>query len=163
LSPQPQPWENYSPEPPAVYFPIYRSKDHGKTWNEISRVHDPWRSRSRSFRDPWSGRWGSRPRVALESSFPMLQDLRYQPFLYSLPERVGSFKKGTLLLAGSSIPTDLSSRSFRDPWSGRWGSRPRVALESSFPMLQEGHHLDVPLLLARARRLIQKGHSTPSR
>lgn len=74
-------WENYSPEPPAVYFPIYRSKDYGKTWKEISKVHDT------------ANGYG----------------LRYQPFLYSLPERVGSFKKGTLLLAGSSIPTDLSS------------------------------------------------------
>ncbi|PLB55603.1 BNR/Asp-box repeat protein [Aspergillus steynii IBT 23096] len=74
-------WENYSPEPPAVYFPIYRSKDHGQTWKEISRVHDTANGLG----------------------------LRYQPFLYYLPERVGSFKKGTLLLAGSSIPTDLSS------------------------------------------------------
>ncbi|KAJ5978947.1 hypothetical protein N7501_002289 [Penicillium viridicatum] len=74
-------WENYSPEPPAVYFPIYRSKDYGKTWKEISKVHDT------------ANGYG----------------LRYQPFLYSLPERVGSFEKGTLLLAGSSIPTDLSS------------------------------------------------------
>ncbi|CAG8101816.1 unnamed protein product [Penicillium olsonii] len=74
-------WENYSPEPPQVYFPIYRSKDHGKTWKEISKVHDT------------ANGYG----------------LRYQPFLYYLPERVGSFKKGTLLLAGSSIPTDLSS------------------------------------------------------
>lgn len=74
-------WENYSPEPPQVYFPIYRSKDHGKTWNEISQVHDTANGLG----------------------------LRYQPFLYYLPEKVGSFKKGTLLLAGSSIPTDLSS------------------------------------------------------
>ncbi|KAH8427631.1 sialidase family protein [Aspergillus melleus] len=74
-------WENYSPEPPAVYFPIYRSKDHGQTWKEISRVHDTANGLG----------------------------LRYQPFLYYLPERVGKYKKGTLLLAGSSIPTDLSS------------------------------------------------------
>lgn len=74
-------WENYSPEPPLVYFPIYRSKDYGKTWKEISKVQDT------------ANHFG----------------LRYQPFLYYLPERVGSFKAGTLLLAGSSIPTDLSS------------------------------------------------------
>lgn len=24
-------WENYSKEPPQVYFPIYRSRDHGQT------------------------------------------------------------------------------------------------------------------------------------
>jgi len=33
-------WENYSPEPPPVYFPIYRSTDGGYNWKEISRVHD---------------------------------------------------------------------------------------------------------------------------
>lgn len=74
-------WENYSPEPPLVYFPIYRSKDHGKTWREISEVHDTANGLG----------------------------LRYQPFLYHLPERIGSFRAGTLLLAGNSIPTNLSS------------------------------------------------------
>lgn len=33
-------WENYSPEPPPVYFPIYRSTDGGYSWDEISRVQD---------------------------------------------------------------------------------------------------------------------------
>ncbi|KAJ5289573.1 uncharacterized protein N7443_009826 [Penicillium atrosanguineum] len=74
-------WENYSPEPPLVYFPIYRSKDFGKTWSELSKVHDT------------------------VNGF----GLRYQPFLYYLPEAVGSFKAGTLLLAGNSIPEDLST------------------------------------------------------
>lgn len=74
-------WENYSPEPPQVYFPIYRSKDYGKTWSEISRVEDTANGLG----------------------------LRYQPALYSLPERIGKYKAGTLLLAGSSIPTDLST------------------------------------------------------
>lgn len=74
-------WENYSPEPPLVYFPIYRSKDLGKTWSEISKVQDTANSLG----------------------------LRYQPFLYYLPEQIGSFKAGTLLLAGNSIPTDLST------------------------------------------------------
>ncbi|KAF7719590.1 Exo-alpha-L-1,5-arabinanase [Penicillium ucsense] len=74
-------WENYSPEPPQVYFPIYRSKDQGKTWSEISKVHDTANGLG----------------------------LRYQPFLYHLPERVGPFKAGTLLLAGNSIPTDLAT------------------------------------------------------
>ncbi|KAG2417599.1 hypothetical protein HFD88_008818 [Aspergillus terreus] len=74
-------WENYSPEPPAVYFPIYRSTDHGQTWSELSQVHDTANGLG----------------------------LRYQPFLYHLPERIGKFPAGTLLLAGSSIPTDLSS------------------------------------------------------
>ncbi|KAF2792420.1 glycoside hydrolase family 93 protein [Melanomma pulvis-pyrius CBS 109.77] len=73
-------WENYSPEPPAVYFPIYRSSDGGYTWKEIARVQDQVNG------------WG----------------LRYQPTLYVLPEPLGGFDAGTVLLSGSSIPTDLS-------------------------------------------------------
>jgi hypothetical protein len=73
-------WENYSPEPPKVYFPIYQSKDGGYTWEELSRVQDTQQN------------WG----------------LRYQPFLYVLQNDFPGFKKGTVLLAGSSIPTDLS-------------------------------------------------------
>ena len=34
--------------------------------------------------------------------------LRYQPFLYVLPQKIGNLAKGTILLAGNSIPTDLS-------------------------------------------------------
>ncbi|KAI1128215.1 glycoside hydrolase family 93 protein [Nemania abortiva] len=74
-------WENYSPEPPPVYFPIYKSTDSGATWAEISRVQDQG--------------YG--------------YGLRYQPFLYVLPKPFAGFKAGTVLLAGSSIPTDLSS------------------------------------------------------
>lgn len=73
-------WENYSPEPPKVYFPIYQSKDGGYNWKEISRVQDTEQN------------WG----------------LRYQPFLYILKKDFAGYKKGTVLLAGSSIPTDLS-------------------------------------------------------
>jgi hypothetical protein len=73
-------WENYSPEPPKVYFPIYQSKDGGYTWAEISSVQDTQQE------------WG----------------LRYQPFLYILQNDLAGFEKGTVLLAGSSIPTDLS-------------------------------------------------------
>lgn len=73
-------WENYSPEPPKVYFPIYQSKDGGETWKELSRVQDT------------QNNWG----------------LRYQPFLYVLQKDFPGHKKGTVLLAGSSIPTDLS-------------------------------------------------------
>ena len=73
-------WENYSPEPPRVYFPIYRSTDEGATWTQISKVQDTVNG------------WG----------------LRYQPFLYQLPIAVGSYPAGTVLVAGNSIPTDLS-------------------------------------------------------
>jgi hypothetical protein len=71
-------WEDYGPEPP--YFPIYESKDEGRTWSEIGRVKD------QKFG------WG----------------LRYQPFLYELPEEYGGFPAGTILCAGSAIPADLS-------------------------------------------------------
>lgn len=73
-------WENYSPEPPLVYFPIYHSADGGYTWKERSRVQDQVNG------------WG----------------LRYQPFLYVLPKAFAGYKAGTVLLAGSSIPQDLS-------------------------------------------------------
>ncbi|KXH55855.1 glycoside hydrolase family 93 [Colletotrichum salicis] len=73
-------WENYSPEPPIVYFPVYRSQDGGATWAEIGRVEDTVNG------------WG----------------LRYQPFLYELPGAFAGYPAGTILLAGNSIPTDLS-------------------------------------------------------
>jgi len=75
-------WENYSPEPPPVYFPIYRSTDFGESWSEISRVQDT------------SGNG---------------YGMRYQPFLYVLPQDWATWKAGTIFLAGSSIPTNLSS------------------------------------------------------
>ncbi|CAN8104877.1 unnamed protein product [Discula destructiva] len=73
-------WENYSPEPPHVYFPILSSTDHGASWTQISKVTDQVNG------------WG----------------LRYQPFLYELEEAFAGFPKGTVLLAGNSIPTDQS-------------------------------------------------------
>jgi len=74
-------WENYSPPADGlVYFPIFKSEDHGATWKNFSGVHDQVNG------------WG----------------LRYQPFLYQLPEDFAGFKKGTVLLAGNSIPEDLS-------------------------------------------------------
>jgi hypothetical protein len=73
-------WENYSPEPPLVYFPIYKSNDGGVSWHEISHITDEVNN------------WG----------------LRYQPFLYVLPIPIGRFKAGTILCAGNSIPTDLN-------------------------------------------------------
>ncbi|KAF4984869.1 hypothetical protein FZEAL_22 [Fusarium zealandicum] len=73
-------WENYSPELPLVWFPIFKSVDGGKNWKEISRVKDQVNG------------WG----------------MRYQPFLYQLPEAVGDFEAGTVICSGSSIPTDLS-------------------------------------------------------
>ncbi|KAJ8076107.1 hypothetical protein PM082_022092 [Marasmius tenuissimus] len=73
-------WENYSPQPPTVWFPIYRSTDLGQTWKPLSNITDTQNG------------WG----------------LRYQPFLFELPEKIGNFAAGTLLAAGNSIPADLS-------------------------------------------------------
>lgn len=73
-------WENYSPEPPLVYFPIFKSIDGGETWRQISKVTDQVNN------------WG----------------LRYQPFLYELPQPFGRYAAGTLLLAGNSIPRGLN-------------------------------------------------------
>ncbi|MCJ1473610.1 hypothetical protein MMC13_002261 [Lambiella insularis] len=69
-------WENYSPQPPLVYFPIFRSTNGGESWSEIAKVTDQVNN------------WG----------------LRYQPFLYELPEPIGGFGAGTVLLAGNSAP-----------------------------------------------------------
>ena len=73
-------WENYSPEPPAVYFPIYKSTDGGATFQSFSQIDDQVNGRG----------------------------LRYQPFLYELPADWAGYKAGTILAAGNSIPTDLS-------------------------------------------------------
>ena len=61
-------------------FPIYESKDLGRTWNQISEVADTVNG------------WG----------------LRYQPFLYELPQELGSLARGTVLIAGNSIPSNFS-------------------------------------------------------
>lgn len=71
-------WENYSPEPP--FFPIFRSADGGQSWTWLANVTDTQNG------------WG----------------LRYQPFLYELQRPVGKYPPGTIVLAGSSIPEDLS-------------------------------------------------------
>ncbi|WP_276354208.1 AbfB domain-containing protein [Cohnella caldifontis] len=62
-------------------FPIYRSTDGGVTWAHLSEVTDTVNG------------WG----------------LRYQPFLYELPQAIGSMPAGTILCAGNSIPSDLSA------------------------------------------------------
>ncbi|GAM82054.1 hypothetical protein ANO11243_000330 [Dothideomycetidae sp. 11243] len=74
-------WENYLPNNDSnPYFPIYQSYDNGNTWSERSRLYDQ------------VNKWGA----------------RYQPFLYLLPQAIGSFKAGDILLAGNFIPNDLS-------------------------------------------------------
>ena len=74
-------WENYSPDLPTVYFPIYSSTDNAQTWSQIGEIHDTVNG------------WG----------------LRYQPFLYELPVPIGAFPAGTILCAGNSIPANIAS------------------------------------------------------
>ncbi|KAF4306219.1 Neuraminidase [Botryosphaeria dothidea] len=73
-------WENYSPEPPLVWYPIFRSDDLGETWYEISKVNDTVNN------------WGN----------------RYQPFLYELKAPYGDYEAGTILCSGNALPTDLN-------------------------------------------------------
>ncbi|RAL64706.1 hypothetical protein DID88_001737 [Monilinia fructigena] len=73
-------WENYSPQPPLVYYPIFKSTDGGESWKHISNITDQING------------WG----------------LRYQPFLYLLTEKIGKYPAGTIIATGVSIPADLS-------------------------------------------------------
>ena len=61
-------------------FPIFESKDNGASWAKISSVTDQ------------KNGWG----------------MRYQPFLYELPQAIGDMPAGTILCVGNSIPSDLS-------------------------------------------------------
>ncbi|KAJ7068746.1 BNR/Asp-box repeat protein [Mycena amicta] len=74
-------WENYSPEPPNVFFQIFRSTNLGQSWTPFSNITDTQNG------------WG----------------LRYQPFLYEMTEQIGRFPAGAILCAGNSIPTNLSN------------------------------------------------------
>ncbi len=64
-------------------YPIYRSTDNGATWSNIANVSP-------------------------SSNFPTLTRTA-QPFLYELPQAVGSLPAGTVLLSGMIMPTDRSS------------------------------------------------------
>ncbi|KAH7123161.1 hypothetical protein EDB81DRAFT_952086 [Dactylonectria macrodidyma] len=72
-------WEDYDPDAALTYFPIWKSTDGGASFKYFSRVDDQVNG--------W-GNW-------------------YQPFLYALPEPMGGYPKGTILLAGVSTPRDL--------------------------------------------------------
>ncbi|MGW5608689.1 RICIN domain-containing protein [Streptomyces sp. NPDC003753] len=72
-------FEQYSSGTPV--FPIYRSTDNGTSWTRISGISDTHNG----------------------------YGMRYQPFLYELPTAIGGFPAGTILAAGNSIPSDLST------------------------------------------------------
>lgn len=73
-------WTQGAPGEP--YFPIYKSIDDGRSWGEWSRVY---------FNETKNG------------------GILLQPFLYSLPIRIGKFPAGTILATGNAIPGDFSS------------------------------------------------------
>lgn len=87
-------WENYPPEPPAANFPIYKSTDGGATWSSFSQVKDQVNG------------WG----------------LRYQPNLYTLPQAIGSYAAGTIIIAGPSVPQDLS-KAYIDVYASTDGAK----------------------------------------
>ncbi|MGJ4844741.1 RICIN domain-containing protein [Leifsonia sp. Le1] len=64
-------------------YPIYRSTDDGTTWTHLTDV-------------------------VPNNDFPTLARTS-QPFLYELPQQVGSLPAGTILLSGMIMPTDRSS------------------------------------------------------
>lgn len=73
-------WEDYDNTVNEPYFPIYRSTDGGATFSNYSRVHDQVNG------------WG----------------LAYQPFLYYVDSAFGGYEAGTILIAGASVPRNLS-------------------------------------------------------
>ncbi|KAK2748240.1 hypothetical protein FQN55_004516 [Onygenales sp. PD_40] len=73
-------WEHYSPEPPAVSFPVYKSTDGGASWTPFSNIQDTING------------WG----------------FRYNPVLFELPQDIGEYAAGTILAAGESLPADFS-------------------------------------------------------
>lgn len=83
-------WENYdySRQP---YFQIYRSTDHGFTWSKLSEVQVSHDAQACSTDDD----------VDVQDTQNGI-GLPYQPHLYVLPQALGGFPKGTVLLAGNS-------------------------------------------------------------
>lgn len=69
---------------PSRALPVYESLDDGQTWSPepVSWVRD-------AVRPDWG--------------------LRYQPHLYELPRACGDLPAGTVLMAGNSLPDDLSA------------------------------------------------------
>jgi hypothetical protein len=79
-------WENYPAEPPLVTAPIWKSDDGGASWYNYSQVVDTQNG------------WG----------------LRFQPFLFTLPRKIGNFHTGTILLATVSAPESLEGGVYID-------------------------------------------------
>lgn len=73
-------WEDYDADVAEAYIPIYKSNDGGASFSPLTRVHDQING------------WG----------------LWYQPHFYTLPQAVGAYPRGTILLGAVSTPRNLS-------------------------------------------------------
>lgn len=108
-------WENYPPEPPAANFPIYKSTDGGATWSNFSSVHDQVNG------------WG----------------LRYQPHFYTLPQAIGAYPAGTIIISGASVPSDLS-KAYIDVYTSKdnaatWSFASHIAYGAGPETVQNGN------------------------
>jgi hypothetical protein len=75
---------SWSFQPPGrTYAPIYQSKDGGLSWNELSKVYFS----------------------AADTPGSILVEV----FLYELPQALGTYPRGTVLLAANAIPANHSS------------------------------------------------------
>ena len=74
-------FERYTPNNVAPAFPIYESANSGESWTKVGEVVDTQNG------------WG----------------MRFQPFLFELPQAIGNLAAGTLLAIGNSIPADYSA------------------------------------------------------
>lgn len=75
-------------EPHGPYFQIMQSDDGGRSWYEISKAYF---THGNETGGSFSG------------------GIILQPFLYELPEDIGGFEKGTVLLTGNAIPKGFES------------------------------------------------------
>ncbi|KAF9894641.1 hypothetical protein FE257_006529 [Aspergillus nanangensis] len=112
-------WENYPLEPPLVNHPILRSVDGGATWTNYSAINDQVNG------------WG----------------MRFQPFLYTLPQQLGDFPAGTILASGVSSPSNLTGGVYIELYASvdnaqtfdfvshiAWGAGPQRVSDGSFAL-----------------------------
>ena len=74
--------------PGGPYFQIIESDDGGRSWYEISEAYFTHGN---------------------ETGGSFAGGIILQPFLYELPEDVGDYQKGTVLLSGNAIPEGAES------------------------------------------------------
>lgn len=92
------------------HFPIFESKDGGRTYKHISDIYDThfnakkWmKAEDGSYYEVTEGTEGAT--TYKNEWWAMI----YQPFLYELPEDIGDLKKGTVLCAGTTRNNNSSA------------------------------------------------------